>query len=123
MILGTGVDIVEIDRIATAKQRYQQRFLDRIFTKEEQSYCQRHGEEDRHLAARFAAKEAVVKALGCGIGATLGWLDIHIVSKPSGQPQVNLSEKGRRTYSGVDFHLSISHAREYAVAFVIATKS
>lgn len=122
-IFGIGVDIVEIQRIADSIQRSGQRLIDRVFLVAEQAYCSPQREPARCFAARFAAKEAVAKALGTGIGAQLGWHDIEIRRKPSGEPFVVLHGVGAETAQrlGVsEILVSISHSEHYAVANTIA---
>ena len=122
-VLGIGVDIVEIPRFASAMERSGQRFLDRLFLPAEQSYCSPQREPSRCYAARFAAKEAVSKALGTGIGAALGWCDIEIRRKDSGEPFVVLHGAGAETarcLGASSVLLSLSHSEHYAVANAIA---
>lgn len=119
MNLSTGVDIVEVDRIRDAINRHGVRFVARIFTETEQQECRGRVES---LAARFAAKEAVSKALGCGIG-DVGWLDIEVRSDEHRAPHLYLSgaaarkakEKGLSNWS-----VSLSHTENQAIAFVTA---
>jgi holo-[acyl-carrier protein] synthase len=122
-VLGIGVDIVEIERFASSVGRSGQAFLDRLFLPAEQAYCSPQREPARCFAARFAAKEAVAKALGTGIGAQLGWRDIEIRRKASGEPFVVLHGTGVETakrlcVSGI--LLSLSHSEHYAVANALA---
>jgi holo-[acyl-carrier protein] synthase len=122
MILGTGIDLVEIQRIRDALARHGEAFARRILTQAEWDYCTQHADPAPCLASRFAAKEAVSKALGCGIGPTLGWHDIEIVRLPSGQPTVRMSAEGNRqveALGGRRIHLSISHERGHAAAIAI----
>ena len=122
-VLGLGVDIVEIARFASAMERSGQRFLDRLFLPSEQAYCSPQREPARCYAARFAAKEAVAKALGTGIGAQLGWCDIEISRRESGTPFVVLHGTGAETAktTGVSsVFLSLSHSEHYAVANAVA---
>ena len=122
-ILGTGVDIVETSRIARAIERHGERFLARIFTDGEREYCRAMKEPDAFYAARFAAKEAVSKALGTGITAQLGWRDIEVRRKASGAPFVVLQGEGASTATRLgitEIHLSISHSDHYAVAHALA---
>ncbi|MEO6787092.1 MAG: holo-ACP synthase [Chthoniobacteraceae bacterium] len=122
-ITGIGVDIVEIARFASSIERSGQSFLDRVFLAAEQSYCSPQREPARCFAARFAAKEAVAKALGTGIGAQLGWRDIEILRKETGEPVIALHGIGAETAQGLgvaQFFLSISHSEHYAVANVLA---
>ena len=114
----TGVDIIEIWRIKGVLERYGQRFLDRIYTEGEAAYCRGR---PPNLAARFAAKEAAMKALGTGLRG-VGWKDVEVVRAPGGAPSILLHGRAERRAErlGVtELALSISHSREYAVAFVV----
>ncbi len=111
-----GSDIIEVSRIQANLDRYGQRFLDRLFTPVEQEYCLKYREPARHFAGRFAAKEAVVKALGTGISQEISWLDIEIVNNSRGKPLVKLSDKANATFSHPNIELTISHCRDYAMA-------
>jgi len=120
--LRTGVDLVEIPRLAEAIDRHGTRFLDRIFTSRELSEV---GDNLTSLAARFAAKEAVSKALGTGFGL-VGWREVEILRGPTREPVLYLHGAAARLAQ--DKHLknwsiSLSHTRNYAVAFVIAVES
>lgn len=123
MIVGVGVDIIEIERIEQAITRHGDRFLRRMFTPAEQAYCQSGGEQRaRRLAARFAAKEAALKALGLGL-REVRWTDVEVVRAESGAPSLHLH--GRlaeiaRERGVTRLHLSISHSRDYAIAQVVA---
>ncbi len=122
-VLGIGVDIVEIERFSAAMKRSGQSLIDRLFLPAEQAYCSPQHDPARCFAARFAAKEAVAKALGTGIGAQLGWRDIEICRKASGAPFIVLHGIGAVTAerSGVsEILLSLSHSEHYAVANAIA---
>lgn len=123
MILGIGVDIVEINRIKGILNRRPQRFLDRVFTEDELKDYRPHSERAvQQLAGRFAAKEAFMKALGTGLTQGVRWKDIAVLSKPTGAPYLHLTgrtaelAKSRGTKAT---HVSISHSRDYAVAVVI----
>ena len=121
-VLGIGVDIVEIERFSAAMKRSGQSLIDRLFLPAEQAYCSPQHEPARCFAARFAAKEAVAKALGTGIGAQLGWRDIEICRKASGAPFIVLHGTGAETAErlGVsEILLSLSHSEHYAVANAI----
>lgn len=118
MILGIGTDIIEIARIKRSIEQYQQRFLDRLFTSDEQAYCLSHKNPYPCFAARFAAKEAIAKALGTGIGS-LNWLDIEICKNKQGKPFVKLSPKANDLFKFPQLHLSISHCQEYATAYAV----
>ena len=118
-VLGIGVDIVEIGRFASAIERSGKPFIDRLFLPSEQSYCSPQREPARCYAARFAAKEAVAKALGTGIGAQLAWRDIEVRRKATGEPFIVLHGTGAETAMtlGVgSILLSLSHSENYAVA-------
>ncbi len=121
-MLTTGVDIIEIPRIQQVLDRYGQRFLDRIFTPAEIAYCRGRAP---NLAGRFAAKEATMKALGTGVRG-VGWKDIEVVREESGAPSVKLhgraEQRAKRLQVG-ELSLSMSHSREYAVAFVVAQRA
>lgn len=122
MILGTGIDLVEIQRIRDALQRHGASFALRLLTAAEWAYCSSHQDPAPCVAARFAAKEAVSKALGVGIGAPLGWHDIEVVRLPSGQPCIRLSEAGQQELQrlgGRTVHLSLTHERGHAAAIAI----
>ncbi len=122
MILGTGIDIIEVARIAQAHEAHGDRFLTRILRAEEIAYCLAQRFPARHLAARFAAKEAVSKALGTGIGSQLGWQDIEVSRHPSGQPFIVLHGKGRallQSRQGHTVHVSLSHTDTHATAVAV----
>lgn len=122
MILGCGIDIIEVQRVDAARERFGERFLHRILRPSELEYCLSHKTPGPFLAARFAGKEAVSKAFGTGIGAQLGWQDIEIRRKESGEPYVVLLDKGEallRTRGGRVVHLSLSHTAAYASAVAI----
>ena len=119
-MLSVGVDIVEIERIAKALARFGDRFLARIYTRAEVDHCRGRVAE---LAARFAAKEAISKALGTGIRG-LTWQEMEILPDPLGQPQVYLHGSAlerARALGLTDFAVSLSHSQEYAIAFVVAS--
>lgn len=118
MILGVGTDIIEVDRIRKIIDRYQRRFLDRIFTENELLYCFEYKQPYERFAARFAAKEAVVKALGTGFHG-INWLDIEIVNDLSGKPTVKLSQAINSRFNFPDIKISISHCHAYATAFAV----
>lgn len=120
MIIGVGIDIVEISRIAAAIKR--KPFIDRVFTPAEQVYCENRGvQRAASYAARFAAKEAVLKALGTGLrGGT--WQDVEITNNNLGRPLVQMTGYYQNLAGelGVqEIYLSVTHAREYAAAQVV----
>ncbi len=121
MIKGVGTDIIEIQRIVKVLKKHGEAFLKKMLNTSEIEYCQRHQDAHPYIAARFAAKEAVVKALGIGFGEEAGFLDITIVHDELGKPIVVLSEKLREWVGDAQLHISLSHCKKYAVAFVVHT--
>ncbi|MBF0505058.1 MAG: holo-ACP synthase [Candidatus Omnitrophica bacterium] len=116
MVIGTGIDIVEISRIRSAVKKWGDHFLNRIFNPQEIAYSNSHALPFQHFAGRFAAKEAIYKALG---DRTIIWKDITIINDDSGKPLCLL----KKLRSGTNIHISISHSKYYAVAnAVIETK-
>ena len=125
MILGTGIDIIEVARIAASVEKFGDRFVNRILLPDEIAYCQLHKNPAPFLAARFAAKEAVSKAFGTGIGVALGWRDMEICRKETGEPFVVLHGKGKTLFESrgaKQLHISLSHADNYAAAMAILEK-
>ena len=122
MIVGMGIDITEIGRIEAAISRHGRAFLERIFTASEIAYCERHRNRAERFAGRFAAKEAVSKAFGTGIGKAMGWRDIDIRKKPSGEPFLIFSggAKELAQQRGVTTALiTLSHTEQHAMATVV----
>jgi holo-[acyl-carrier protein] synthase len=119
-IIGTGVDLVEVPRFRQSVKRWGIRFLDRLFTPAELSYCRSYKDPHEHLAVRFAAKEAVVKAIGAPKGLALEWKDLEIVRASSGQPGVRFRGSMSR-WKKLKVHLSLSHTKRYAVASAVVT--
>ncbi len=122
MIVGTGVDIVEVDRIRRAVERHGDRFTRRIFTDAEVGYCRRCVDPAQRFATRFAAKEAALKALGTGWREGVRFVEVEVSNDPLGAPTVTLSGRtldlGRRL--GVErIHVSLTHHRDFAIAHVI----
>jgi holo-[acyl-carrier protein] synthase len=118
-IIGVGMDIVETKRIADSIARFGDRFLQRVFTEGELAYSNSMKLPHLHLAARFAAKEAISKAFGTGIGHEMGWRDLEIVRSPGGAPKVVLHGKAEAYAKarGVEtVHVSLSHTAEYGAA-------
>jgi len=116
MIIGTGVDITEVRRLRQAVEKWGQDFLRRVFTQEELENAKTRGSLYQHLAGRFAAKEAVFKAMG---DKELNWKDVQILNQKDGKPYcVILNGKGRK----IEVHISISHVKNYAVANAIVTQ-
>lgn len=122
MILGLGTDIIEIERLRTSIERHGLHFLNRLFTQKEQDYCYRFQDPAPHFAGRFAAKEAIAKALGTGFGAELAWHDIEIINNELGKPIVHLAQALKQKHNSVQVHLSISHCVNYAMATAILTR-
>jgi holo-[acyl-carrier protein] synthase len=123
MILGTGIDIVEVDRIRALIERRGSRFLERWFAAEEVAYCRSRARPHAHYAARLAAKEAVVKALGPAWDGPVLYRDITVGAGVSGAPRIRLSGRAAeiaRAAGVVAFHVSLSHCRQYAIATAIA---
>ena len=123
MILGLGNDIVEIERVREAISTHGERFLNRLFTPQEQAYCSEHSDTAPHYAARFSAKESVVKALGSGFGEHAAFLDIEIVNNPQGKPEVLLSDKLKKQFNNQQILLSISHCKAYVSTVAVWLKS
>ncbi len=124
MILGLGTDLVAIPRVEQVLSRHGERFLDRVFTAAEQADCLPRARPARHLAARLAAKEAAMKALGTGWGLGVRWRDVEVRSAGSTPPSIRLAgaAKERAEAQGIRRAVvSLSHDGEYAVAVVVAT--
>ncbi len=122
MILGTGIDIIEVARIAASYEKFGERFANRILLPGEIAYALSHRRPAPFLAARFAAKEAISKAFGTGIGAQLSWQDMEIRRKESGEPFVVLHGKGQELFEARGarkLHISLSHTENYAAATAI----
>ena len=106
MILGSGIDLVEIARIQQSLERFGQRFLDRVYTEAEQAYCLRKRKAAESFAARFAAKEAGAKALGTGISRGVNWLEIEVIREPGGRPTLRFHGRAAQ----IAEHLGVAHA-------------
>jgi holo-[acyl-carrier protein] synthase len=122
MIVGMGIDIAEVPRMRAAIDRHGDRFLNRVFTPAEIAYCQRHKNCHERFAARFAAKEAAMKALGTGWRRGVTWRDFEVFNASSGKPGMRLSGQALeicRRLGGHNVLLSITHTAEYAMAQVI----
>ena len=122
MILGAGVDIVEIDRIRKAAGKWKDKFLTRVFTDNELKYASGKKFSYQHLAARFAAKEAVLKAFGDASINSMEWRNIEIVNNKDGKPFVRLTGEARKTLDKMgagEIIVSLSHTKNYAVANAI----
>lgn len=126
MIISSGVDLAEVDRIQAALEnpRIGKRFRERVYTEREIAYCEKkqRGKYESY-AGRFAAKEAVMKALGRGWGAKVRWLDIEVARARSGKPEIVLHDKTAKLAAQLGIHrwaLSITHTKEHGLAFVVA---
>lgn len=119
MILRTGVDLIEISRIGEAVARHGTHYLDRVYTPAELEQC---GKRAESLAGRFAAKEAVAKALGCGIG-DVTWKEIEVLGDERNAPTLNLHGAAKQKANDLgleNWSVSISHSQDQAIAFVVA---
>ncbi len=112
-LIGTGVDITEVSRLRQAVEKWGQDFLKRVFTVEELKHAKNKSSLYQHLAGRFAAKEAIFKALG---DKNLGWQDVQILNDPDGKPYCYLFNQKRKR---LEAHISISHVKTYAVASAV----
>ena len=122
MILGLGIDLIEVARIEQALARFGPRFLERILCENELTYCQSQTAPAKSVASRFAAKEAVAKAFGTGIGAELGWKDIEVVRLASGQPVVEMRGAAfelLKSRGGRKIQLSLTHTAVHAAAVAV----
>jgi len=121
-VLGIGVDLVECARIQRSLDRFGEKFLHRVFTHGEIEYSMSMKFPARHLAARFAAKEAVSKAFGTGIGKSMGWRDIDVHKKPSGEPFLVFgggAEKLAKERGVTNALITLSHSEQHAVATIV----
>jgi len=116
---GLGTDIIEMERIQEAIDRHGPRFIDRLFTEKEQAYCTTFNNPTPHYAGRFAAKEAILKALGTGLQGEITWKDIEILNDPQGKPEVYLSSSLKERYPNTQILISISHCKSFATATAI----
>jgi holo-[acyl-carrier protein] synthase len=122
MIAGTGIDIEEIESIKASMEQ-SQTFISKVFTVSEIDYCERKIFKYQHYTARFAAKEAMMKALGTGYNSGVSWKQIEVVHDDLGKPEIILYEKARKISDALgikSIHLSMSHSESYAVAMVVA---
>jgi holo-[acyl-carrier protein] synthase len=125
MIVGTGIDIAEVPRIREAIERHGERFLKRIFTEGEIQYCESKANRVERYAARFAAKEAGMKAIGTGWNHGVRWRDIEVARKPGGRPTLQLHGKAAEfaaKLGATNIALSLTHTAEQAFAQVILEK-
>jgi len=121
LIRGIGTDIVQVERIRRVLER-NPGFVQKVFCPQEIAYCEARAAKAQSYAARFAAKEAVMKALGTGWAAGVNWQDIQVLSSDSGKPSLSLSGGALKTAQALgatSWQISLSHEKDYAVAFVI----
>ena len=124
MIIGVGIDIIEIERIKESVDKFGNKFLNKIYTKSELEYCLTKSSKYQHLAARFAAKEAVYKALTTGWHEKATWQDIEISNEPNGMPIVTLKGKLKTFLSNnSSLKISMSHSRDYVSCVAIIYKN
>ena len=124
MEIKQGIDIVSVERLEEAAERHGDRFLDRIFTPEERAYCETKRFKYEHYAARFAAKEAMMKAMEIRRKNRFRFREIEVRRRPTGKPEIALSKEGWSRFGlkpGIRIELSMAHERKYAVSFVVLT--
>lgn len=122
-IIAHGIDLVDCERIEKMLERHEDRFLERVFTPNEQAYSAKSKNRVERLAGRFAAKEAVLKLIGMGWREKIAWTDVEVVNNPLGQPEVNLSGQVRDIAERMGIErvsLSITHAANLAIASAVA---
>lgn len=122
MIKGTGIDIIEVARVARELEKGGEKFIKRVFSSDEIEYCQRRAHRAQHYAARFAAKEAAFKALGTGWQKGVTWQDVAVKNDELGKPVLELSGRASELAERMavrELHLSMTHTAEYAAAVVI----
>jgi holo-[acyl-carrier protein] synthase len=122
MVYGIGIDVIQIDRFERSLSRWGERLCQRVFTPQELLSCQTKARPGQHLALRFAAKEAFLKALGTGMFQGIGWKEIEIANETSGRPHLVLSGKAEESCQsrGIKkIFVSISHEKDYGVAQVL----
>jgi holo-[acyl-carrier protein] synthase len=125
-IIGIGTDITECLRIAKMIERHGDLFINRVYTPHEINYCRRRKQVTEHFAGRWAAKEAVLKALGTGWRRGISWRDIEIVNEPGGRPSVRIHGGAKSVVEQLGItsvQITISHCHTHATAFAVATGS
>lgn len=122
-VVGIGTDAAEIDRVAKLYERFPETFMERVFTKREREYCLRKKRNfGESLAARWAAKEATLKALGTGWASGISWTDVEVVNRPDGAPELFLSGGAKKIADElgvVEAKISLTHCKTLAIAFVV----
>jgi len=116
MIESLGIDLIEIKRVKKVKERWGKRFLERVYTPKELEYCLKKRYPENSLAGRFAAKEAVMKALGTGLSSGVSWREIEILNDKKGKPEILLYGKTKKLLGKKKVLISISHTKEDAIA-------
>jgi len=119
MIQGIGVDVVDVERMKSILAEQGKTFIDRVFTETEVAYCEAKQNPEQHFAARFAAKEAVSKAMQTGWSGIFRWKDVEVVNEPSGAPKILLYNAVARSLEKSTVHLSLSHTENTVVAFAV----
>lgn len=122
MIIGIGIDIIEVERIKNSLQKYKERFLKRVFTLHEKQYCESKAKQHQHYAVRFAGKEAMLKAVGSGLRDGISWQDIEFVNDKRGKPQSKCHGKLLQLIEKMkvkNILVSFSHSEKYAVAVIV----
>ncbi len=122
MIDSVGIDIIEVHRIKKAIERWGDSFLRRVYTPWEINYCQNKQFPEQSYAARFAVKEAVLKAIGTGLAEGIKWVSIEVVNIAGGKPTVRLGERITNIIGDKEIIISMSHTREHAIASAIVIK-
>lgn len=123
-IIGIGLDLVKIERIREIAERWREQFLNRLYTPEERDYCLKRASPYASLAGRFAAKEAVLKALGTGWSGGIRWVDIQVLNDASGKPVATVTGRAQeliRRAGVTSIHVSLSHDSDYAIAEAVLT--
>lgn len=121
--IGIGTDIAEIARIESMAKKHEESFLERVYTADERAYCRSKKRSAQHWAGRWAAKEAVLKALGTGWAEGIAWTDVEVRTSPEGKPSIRLTGGAKRVADALgvtETLITISHCDTYAVAFACA---
>jgi holo-[acyl-carrier protein] synthase len=122
MVIGTGIDIIEIERIDQTIKKWGDQFLNKIFTRQEISYCNDKAFNAQHYAVRFAGKEAFYKAASEHYSIQSSWKAIEIANLENGKPIIILSDELKEQFKDIKIHLSLSHSANHAIAMVILEK-
>jgi|SRR3569832_1514173 len=119
-VVGVGTDILEIERVREVISKQGNAFIEKIFTESEQAYCRKHNDPVPYYAVRFSAKESIAKALGCGFGDQIGFLDIEVSHDKAGKPVVHFSTKAMKKLNNPHVILSMSHCKSYVSTVAIS---